>query len=215
MKALLNRRHAPATDAWGFLAADLGRATGFFTSCLGEIRKLRPEPFEGTLDQALTRLGTRNQLRVLLAETQSERISVFTDRKDAFQSEVAHPSSAITLPRPPRDVYRNHIRPENQNSVSLERSLSKPWQTIQLTFLIPSEWFRPGTTTTGGLLTRMAQCFRSNRLKDTERSAFAIALRQKCSRHTLALSVLISSMRSSMAHDLSSSQSEALASRRR
>ena len=95
LKALLHRKYAPVTDAWGFLAVDFDRAISFFASWLAQIRSLRPNPFQASLDDALKELGGQNRLRVLVASTQSEWVAVFADRKDAYHSEVAHPSAAI------------------------------------------------------------------------------------------------------------------------
>jgi hypothetical protein len=95
MLRFLDGEYDPVTHAWGFLDVPFAAATSFFDTWMMEIRKANGRSFEGTIREALAVLGKANKGRVLLASTASPWIAVFCDRKDAFHSEVGHPSQAI------------------------------------------------------------------------------------------------------------------------
>jgi hypothetical protein len=92
MGRLLDGRFAPVTDSFGFLRAPLAELADLFDRWLNGLRPTGREPFQSELAAALERLGKGGASRVLLAETRSDWVAVFVDRKDSFHSEVCHPA---------------------------------------------------------------------------------------------------------------------------
>ena len=94
MRRLLDGRFAPVTDSFGFLRAPLAGLTDFFDRWLNGLGPTNQNRIRCDLATALQRLGKGAASRVLLAETPSDWVAVFVDRKDSFHSEVCHPARA-------------------------------------------------------------------------------------------------------------------------
>jgi hypothetical protein len=95
MERLLGGRFEPVTDSFGFLRAPLPGLAGFFDRWLNGLRPTVHRAFQAELATALGQLGNGRDSRVLLAETRSEWVAVFVDRRDSFLSEVYHPVRTI------------------------------------------------------------------------------------------------------------------------